>query len=54
MSTLMILTKGYAYLPQTVPKLLETPILESKRAKVVSCGARHSAVLTGMNLSQYY
>ncbi|KAL9426199.1 hypothetical protein AB3S75_033054 [Citrus x aurantiifolia] len=31
---------------ENVPKLLETPILESKRAKVVSCGARHSAVLT--------
>ncbi|KAJ0087670.1 hypothetical protein Patl1_31809 [Pistacia atlantica] len=28
---------------ETIPRLLDAPILESKRAKVVSCGARHSA-----------
>ncbi|XP_031275155.1 ultraviolet-B receptor UVR8-like isoform X3 [Pistacia vera] len=31
---------------ETIPRLLDAPILESKRAKVVSCGARHSAMLT--------
>ncbi|XP_044473732.1 alsin-like [Mangifera indica] len=30
---------------ETKPKLLDAPILENKRAKVVSCGARHSAML---------
>ncbi|KAJ4704613.1 ultraviolet-B receptor UVR8-like [Melia azedarach] len=31
---------------ETIPKLLDAPSLENKRAKVVSCGARHSAMLT--------
>ncbi|XP_044494027.1 ultraviolet-B receptor UVR8-like isoform X2 [Mangifera indica] len=31
---------------ETIPKLLDASVLQSKRAKVVSCGARHSAVLT--------
>ncbi|KAI9154028.1 hypothetical protein LWI28_020122 [Acer negundo] len=31
---------------ETLPKLLDAPSLENKRAKMVSCGARHSAILT--------
>ncbi|KAG8649356.1 ultraviolet-B receptor UVR8 isoform X3 [Manihot esculenta] len=31
---------------ETRPTLLDAPSLESKRAKMVSCGARHSAILT--------
>ncbi|KAG7033821.1 Ultraviolet-B receptor UVR8 [Cucurbita argyrosperma subsp. argyrosperma] len=31
---------------ETVPRLLDAPILGSKRAKRISCGARHNAVLT--------
>ncbi|XP_027070596.1 uncharacterized protein [Coffea arabica] len=31
---------------ETLPRLLDAPILEHKRAKMVSCGARHSAILT--------
>ncbi|CAK7342808.1 unnamed protein product [Dovyalis caffra] len=31
---------------ETLPRLLDAPCLESKQAKMVSCGARHSAVLT--------
>ncbi|KAL5809261.1 hypothetical protein ACOSQ3_029952 [Xanthoceras sorbifolium] len=31
---------------ETLPKLLDAPSLESKQAKKVSCGARHSAILT--------
>ncbi|XP_010529806.1 PREDICTED: ultraviolet-B receptor UVR8 isoform X3 [Tarenaya hassleriana] len=30
---------------ETVPRLLDSQSLESKQAKVVSCGARHSAIL---------
>lgn len=33
---------------QDLPRLLDAPNLKSKHAKVVSCGARHSAVLTGV------
>lgn len=31
---------------ETLPKLLDASNLENKRAKIVSCGARHSVVLT--------
>ncbi|XP_038710457.1 ultraviolet-B receptor UVR8-like isoform X2 [Tripterygium wilfordii] len=31
---------------ETLPRLLDTPNLENLQAKVISCGARHSAVLT--------
>lgn len=31
---------------ETLPKLLEAECLENKNAKVVSCGARHSAIIT--------
>lgn len=31
---------------ETIPKLLDAPILESKRAKRIACGARHNVVLT--------
>jgi alpha-tubulin suppressor-like RCC1 family protein len=31
---------------ETIPRLLDAPSLENVHAKVVSCGARHSAVLT--------
>ncbi|RRT49280.1 hypothetical protein B296_00015812 [Ensete ventricosum] len=36
---------------QTLPKLLDAPCLENKNAKLISCGARHSAMLTGIILS---
>ncbi|KAL3531784.1 hypothetical protein ACH5RR_005305 [Cinchona calisaya] len=31
---------------ETLPKPLDAPILENNKAKMVSCGARHSAILT--------
>lgn len=31
---------------ETLPRLLESPSLESSHVKIVSCGARHSAVVT--------
>lgn len=31
---------------ETIPKLLDAPVLEGKHAKAVSCGARHSVILT--------
>ncbi|XP_050244298.1 ultraviolet-B receptor UVR8-like isoform X1 [Quercus robur] len=31
---------------ETLPRLLDAPSLESKHAKIVSCGARHSTILT--------
>ncbi|KAL3357982.1 hypothetical protein AABB24_015222 [Solanum stoloniferum] len=31
---------------ETSPRLVDAPILENKNAKVVSCGARHSAIMT--------
>lgn len=33
---------------QTVPRSLDAPILENVIAKLVSCGARHSAIQTGI------
>lgn len=36
------------YLYQTLPRLLDAPSLENMHVKVVSCGARHTAVITGM------
>ncbi|XP_077238918.1 ultraviolet-B receptor UVR8-like isoform X2 [Tasmannia lanceolata] len=32
---------------ETLPRLLEAPSLENRHGKIVSCGARHSAVITG-------
>ncbi|KAF3339533.1 Ultraviolet-B receptor UVR8 [Carex littledalei] len=32
---------------ETVPKLVEASCLENKHARAVSCGARHSAMITG-------
>jgi hypothetical protein len=32
---------------QTVPKLVDATSLENKNARSVSCGARHSAIITG-------
>ncbi|URD78864.1 E3 ubiquitin-protein ligase [Musa troglodytarum] len=32
---------------ETLPKQLDAPCLENKNAKLISCGARHSAMLTG-------
>ncbi|KAF8397417.1 hypothetical protein HHK36_016333 [Tetracentron sinense] len=31
---------------EILPRLLEAPSLESKHSKIVSCGARHSAIIT--------
>ncbi|KAG9453103.1 hypothetical protein H6P81_006007 [Aristolochia fimbriata] len=31
---------------ETLPRLLDAPCLENKNAKIVSCGARHSAIIT--------
>lgn len=33
---------------QTVPRLLDAPVLENVIAKMVSCGARHSVIQTGI------
>lgn len=38
------------FLNQTLPRLLDAPSLENVHAKRVSCGARHTAVITGMHL----
>ncbi|KAK6929399.1 Regulator of chromosome condensation, RCC1 [Dillenia turbinata] len=38
---------SYPVALQTLPRLLDAPSLENMHAKVVSCGARHSAVVTG-------
>lgn len=35
---------------QTLPRLLDAPSVENVNAKVVSCGARHSAIVTGTSL----
>lgn len=32
---------------EALPRLLDSPCLEGKNAKMVSCGARHSAIVTG-------
>lgn len=32
---------------QVVPRLLDASVLESKKAKIASSGARHNAILTG-------
>lgn len=32
--------------PETLPRLLDAPSLENAHAKIVSCGARHSAIIT--------
>lgn len=37
---------------QIVPRLLDASVLENKKAKMASSGARHSAILTGKLL--YY
>lgn len=37
----------FSFVPQILPRLLDSPSLESKHAKMVSCGARHSAIVTG-------
>lgn len=37
----------FFYLYQTLPRLLDAPSLENMHVKVVSCGARHTAVVTG-------
>lgn len=34
---------------QTLPRLVDAPSLENVHAKIVSCGARHSTVVTGMH-----
>lgn len=31
---------------ETLPKLIDTPCLENKNTKIVSCGARHTAIVT--------
>ncbi|MCD9642411.1 hypothetical protein HAX54_029218 [Datura stramonium] len=43
----VLLTFGWGLYGQTSPRLVDAPILENKNAKVVSCGARHSAIMTG-------
>ncbi|KAF4363504.1 hypothetical protein F8388_016456 [Cannabis sativa] len=32
--------------PETLPRLLDSPCLENMHANIVSCGARHSAIIT--------
>ncbi|EMS68908.1 hypothetical protein TRIUR3_24050 [Triticum urartu] len=36
---------------ETIPKLVDAPSLENKNARSVSCGARHSAIITGMEVT---
>lgn len=38
---------------QLIPKLMDASVMENKNAKVVSCGARHSVILTGKMLYQF-
>ncbi|XP_022842704.1 ultraviolet-B receptor UVR8-like isoform X1 [Olea europaea var. sylvestris] len=38
---------------ELIPKLLDASVMENKNAKVVSCGARHSVILTGKMLYQF-
>lgn len=33
---------------QTLPRLLDCPSLENVNVKTISCGARHTALVTGM------
>ncbi|KAJ4832078.1 hypothetical protein Tsubulata_009846 [Turnera subulata] len=33
---------------ETLPRLLEAPSLEKTHARIVSCGARHTAIITGL------
>lgn len=42
------LTSVLEFLYQTLPRLLDASSLENMNAKSVSCGARHSALITGM------
>lgn len=44
------LTLLFALLNQTLPRLLDAPGQENMHAKILSCGARHSALITGMPL----
>ena len=39
---------------QTLPRLLDAASVENVNAKVVSCGARHSAIVTGTSLFTWY
>lgn len=39
----------FLILNQTLPRLLDSPSLENMHAKIISCGARHSAIITGMS-----
>lgn len=43
----MQLTVLFEFSNQTLPRLLDAPSLENMHAKFVSCGARHSALITG-------
>lgn len=36
------------FLNQTLPRLLDAASLENVHAKIVSCGARHSAIISGL------
>lgn len=50
----MQLTSLFAeFLNQTIPRLLDAPSLENVHAKLVSCGARHSAVITGTVIKHF-
>ena len=45
---LAMIFKLFLFLIQTLPRLLDSPSLENIHAKVISCGARHSAIIAGM------
>lgn len=50
----MQLTSLFAeFLNQTIPRLLDATSLENVHAKLVSCGARHSAVITGTVIKHF-
>jgi len=44
-SVILILVLNFE---QTVPRLLDCPSLENVNVKKISCGARHSALITGI------
>lgn len=39
---------------QTLPRLLDAPSIESVNATIVSCGARHSSIITGIYHVDFY
>jgi hypothetical protein len=47
-NSLWLTSQSIEFVHQTLPRLLEAPSLENIHAKTVSCGARHSAIISGL------